>query len=66
MGRVTGKQKTQAMSHYKTITRFSLLAKISSFCEGIFMLIISLLGIESNRIVIDRTNWKIGDKMLIY
>lgn len=62
MASVTGKQKTQAMSHYKTITRFFLLAKINIFCEGIFMLIISLLGIESNRIVIDRTNWKIGNK----
>ena len=62
MASVTGKQKTQAMSHYKTITRFFLLTKINIFCEGVFMLIISLLGIESNRIVIDRTNWKIGDK----
>lgn len=62
MGAVTGKNNTHAMSHYKTLIRFFYTKKIQTFCQGIFMLIISLLGIESNCIVIDRTNWKIGKK----
>jgi len=62
MGEVTGNKKTQAMSHYKTILRFFNISKTNFFCEGIFMLIFSLLGIKSNCIVLDRTNWKIGKK----
>lgn len=62
MAEVTGKKKTQAMSHYKTIIRFFGINCTKSFCEGIFFLIVSIFGIESNRIVIDRTNWKIGKK----
>lgn len=50
------------MSHYKTIIRFFGINCTKSFCEGIFFLIVSIFGIESNRIVIDRTNWKIGKK----
>ena len=62
MAEVTGKKKTQAMSHYKTIIRFFKIGGITRFCEGIFMLIFSMFGIDSNYIVIDRTNWKIGRK----
>lgn len=62
MAEVTGKKKTQAMSHYKTIIRFFKIGSVKSFCEGIFMLVFFMFGIDSNRIVIDRTNWKIGKK----
>lgn len=62
MTEVTGKKKTKAMSHYKQLIRFFKITGPRDFCEGIFMLIISLLGIDSNMLVIDRTNWKIGKK----
>jgi hypothetical protein len=62
MGEITGKKKTQAMSHYKKILRFFLLSNVQCFCEGIFYLIFSMFHIDTNRIVIDRTNWKIGKK----
>ena len=62
MQEVTGNYQTQAMSHYKTILRFFYLHKVKLFCDGVFALIFSMLYIDTNRIVIDRTNWKIGSK----
>ena len=62
MAEVTGNTKTKAASHYKRILRLFCNRAVVSFCEGIFLLILSLLGAESNLIVIDRTNWKIGGK----
>lgn len=62
MAGVTQKGKTKAMSHYKQIIRFFKLTGIRDFCEGIFVFILCFMGIESDMIIIDRTNWKIGKK----
>lgn len=50
------------MSHYKTILRFFLMKNVQHFCDGIFYLIFSMFHIDTNQIVLDRTNWKIGKK----
>lgn len=59
---VTQKEKTKAMSHYKQIIRFFKISDVSVFCEGIFIFILKMMNIDSNMIIIDRTNWKIGKK----
>jgi hypothetical protein len=50
------------MSHYKQILRFFNITGVRDFCEGIFEFILTIMGIDSNMIIIDRTNWKIGKK----
>lgn len=62
MGEVLGNKKTLPMSHYKAIIRFFSTRKVIKFCEGIFLMTLSQMGIEANMIIIDRTNWKIGKK----
>jgi hypothetical protein len=62
MSGVSGKKTTQVDSHYKRLIRFFRIKCIDKFCEGIFAIIISLLGIDSNLLVLDRTNWKTGKK----
>ena len=62
MAGVTGKKKTQADSHYKRLIRFFCIKSIDKFCEGILVIIITMLGIDSNLLVLDRTNWKTGKK----
>jgi hypothetical protein len=59
---ITGNERTKTSSHYKRLLRFFETTKIGAFCEGVFMLVIAVLGIDSNLIVLDRTNWKIGKK----
>jgi len=62
MAGVTGKTDVQNMSHYKQLLRFFNINCVEKFCEGIFSIIISMLGIESKLLVLDRTNWKTGKK----
>ncbi|MFM2267071.1 MAG: hypothetical protein RL757_512 [Bacteroidota bacterium] len=46
---------------YKKFIRFFSIKCPDAFCIGIIYLIINILGIEnSNYLIIDRTNWKIG------
>lgn len=62
MAGVTGKMTVQTMSHYKKLLRFFSIKYVDKFCEGVFSIIVSMLGIESNLLVLDRTNWKTGKK----
>lgn len=62
IGEITGRKSTQVASHYKRLLRFFDMKYMLSFCEGVFLFVISLLGITTNLIVVDRTNWKIGKK----
>jgi hypothetical protein len=62
VGEITGDKNTKVSSHYKRLLRFFEINKVTTFCEGVFMFVLSLIGIESNLIVLDRTNWKIGKK----
>ena len=62
IGEITGNKSIKVASHYKRLLRFFEINKVISFCEGSFMLVVSLLGIETNLLVLDRTNWKIGKK----
>jgi hypothetical protein len=59
---ITGDKNTKVSSHYKRLLRFFEIEKVTTFCEGAFMFVLSLIGIESNLMVMDRTNWKIGKK----
>jgi hypothetical protein len=59
---IKGDKKTKVSSHYKRLLRFFEIEKVTTFCEGAFMFVLSLIGIESNLLVMDRTNWKIGKK----
>ena len=36
--------------------------KIDDFCSGIFMLLVSLVELTGVHLILDRTNWKVGDK----
>ena len=62
VGEITGNKSTKVSSHYKRLLRFFEINKVITFCEEAFMFVLSLIGIESNLIVLDRTNWKIGRK----
>ncbi len=62
VGEITGYRRTKASSHYKRLLRFFEIGKVISFCEGCFIFVLSLLGIETDLLVLDRTNWKIGKK----
>lgn len=62
MGEITGKKSIQVSSHYKRLLRFFEMSYVLSFCEGVFLFVLTLLGISTNLIVLDRTNWKIGKK----
>jgi hypothetical protein len=57
-----GKSIAGTESNYKRLLRFYGMKGIEVFCEGIFMLILSLLKINSPYLIMDRTNWKIGKK----
>jgi len=59
---ITGDKRTKASSHYKRLLRFFEINKVMAFCEGAFMFVLSFIGIETNLLVLDRTNWKIGKK----
>jgi len=61
-GEVSGKREIKASSHYKRLLRFFDTKNVIAFCEGTFMFILSMLGVESSMIVLDRTNWKIENK----
>ena len=62
VGEITGDKSIKVSSHYKRLLRFFEINKVITFCEGAFMFVLSLIGIESNLLVLDRTNWKIGSK----
>lgn len=62
LGGIKQNRKTKAMSHYKSIIRFFKMTGVKDFCESIFMLIVDIIGINSNMLILDRTNWKIGKK----
>jgi hypothetical protein len=59
---ITGNHKVKMPSHYKRLLRFFELGKVGTFCQGVFMLVLSMIGLDSHLIVLDRTNWKIGKK----
>ena len=62
VGNMTGKKNRKSESNYKRLLRFYAIKKINSFCNGIFMLLLSLIEISGVHLVLDRTNWKVGKK----
>lgn len=62
VGEISGKKKNSANSNYKHLLRFFVMEKIDKFCDGIFMLLMSMIELTGGHIVLDRTNWKIGKK----
>ena len=62
VGNITGKKKNKSQSNYKRLLRFYGMKIVDDFCNGIFMLLVSLIEISGVHLVLDRTNWKIGGK----
>ncbi len=62
MKKISQKKKTQAGSHYKKLLRFFALSGMEKFCDCLFMFLFTLIGGEANLLVMDRSNWKRGNK----
>lgn len=62
MQKISQKKKTQAGSHYKKMLRFFALSGMEKFCDFLFMFLFTLMGSDSNLLVMDRSNWKRGRK----
>lgn len=63
VGKATGKKDGKLPTIYTRFIRFFKMRSVDTFCIGITLLIMSLLELEgAAHLVIDRTNWEIGEK----
>lgn len=62
-GKVTGKKDGKLPSIYTRFIRFFKMQAVDTFCIGIMLLILSFIELDGVvHLVIDRTNWEIGQK----